>query len=314
MRRIALWSGCIVALWLAVCALIGVEAMERGLHTPRRALLAGDEAVAREVSSRNHASLDDVQIQAEDGAILRGWSIRLPGGNRDAVILLHGQADNRVGMLGNAELFLRHGYSVLLPDSRAHGASGGQIVTYGIEEADDVRRWYAWLEGAEAPHCIYGVGDSMGAAILLQATAREPGFCAVVAECTFPTLRDAGYVRLGQEMHTGAWIGETLLRPALDFALLYGRMRYGMDFAQALPERAAAQTRVPILLIHGLADSNFPPRFSEEVQAKNAAIALWEPAGAEHCGAFPAQPAEYERRVIGWFAAHDVPGGAVHRE
>jgi uncharacterized protein len=314
MRRIALWSGCVAALWLLVCALIGVAAMKRALHTPRRALVAGDESLAQEVSSRNHADLEDVQIQAEDGAILRGWSIRLPGMNRDAVILLHGQGDNRAGMLGNADLMLRHGYSVLLPDSRAHGMSGGPIVTYGIEEAGDVRRWYAWLEREQAPHCIYGVGDSMGAAILLQATAQEPGFCAIVAECTFPTLRDAGYVRLGQEMHTGPWIGETVLRPALEFGFLYGRARYGINFAQALPEKAAALTHVPILLIHGQADSNFPTRFSEEVKAENPSIALWEPAGADHCGAFAAEPAEYERRVIGWFAAHESSGGTANKE
>lgn len=68
--------------------------------------------------------------------------MRPPIGNGDGVILLHGQAANRANMLGNADLLLRHGYAVLLPDARAHGESGGPIATYGVVEASDVRRWY----------------------------------------------------------------------------------------------------------------------------------------------------------------------------
>ena len=39
----------------------------------------------------------------------------------NAAVLLHGLADNRLGMIGYAKLLLAHGYSVLLPDARAHG-------------------------------------------------------------------------------------------------------------------------------------------------------------------------------------------------
>jgi hypothetical protein len=79
-------------------------------------------------------------------------------GNGDAVILLHGVADNRMGMIGYADLLLRHGYAVLLPDARRHGESGGELATYGIKEAGDVRRWYDWVEQAERSRCIDGWG------------------------------------------------------------------------------------------------------------------------------------------------------------
>jgi hypothetical protein len=36
------------------------------------------------------------------------------------------------------------------------------------------------------------------------------------------------------------------------------------------------------------------------------AVVLWEPADAGHTGAAGAEPQEYERRVIGWFAGHGV--------
>lgn len=114
------------------------------------------------IAKENRAVLTDVDFVARDGAMLRAWSIRPTGWNGDTVILLHGQGDNRSGMLGPAAILLRHGFATLLPDARAHGSSGGSIATYGVLEADDVRRWFEWIQKAESPHCIDGLGDSMG--------------------------------------------------------------------------------------------------------------------------------------------------------
>ena len=124
-----------------------------------------------------HVPADDPSIQASDGAELQAWYIRPTHPNGAAVILLHGMADTRSGVAGYALMFLQHGYSVLLPDSRAHGASGGDIATYGVLERDDVRRWAAWLR-PQTPGCEYLFGESMGAAIAIQASAVTPGICA----------------------------------------------------------------------------------------------------------------------------------------
>jgi fermentation-respiration switch protein FrsA (DUF1100 family) len=139
---------------------IGVVATEWALHPWRRTLGPKAEPLAQAVAARNDAVLTDAAVTASDGMTLRGWSIRPLHGNGDAVILLHGVADNRAAMLGPADMLLHHGYAVLLPDARAHGASGGERATYGIMEAGDLRRWYDWLEQAEAPRCIDGLGNS----------------------------------------------------------------------------------------------------------------------------------------------------------
>jgi hypothetical protein len=306
------WALALVALWLTLCAVIGIVAVEQALHPVRRALGPNAEELARAVAARNHAELTEVSVTAEDGATLRGWSIRPFDGNGDAVILLHGHADNRAGMLGNAELLLRHGYTVLLPDARAHGASGGELATYGVKEAGDVRRWFDWLEQAEAARCIDGLGESMGAAQLLESLRTTPGFCAVVAESAFASFREASYDRLGEKVHARAWAGRTLLRPAVEVGFLYARWKYGVDLGQASPENAAAASRVPVLLIHGKKDSNLPVRHSEAILersgSRNPVVVLWEPAEAGHCGAAGAEPEEYGRRVMEWFAGHRQGG------
>jgi hypothetical protein len=308
MRSSLRWTTAAVALWAAVSAAAGILAAELALHPGRRALGPEDEQRAQAVAARNHARLAEVSIAAADGAMLRAWSIRPLRGNGDAVILLHGHTDNRAGMLGNADLLLRHGYAVLLPDARAHGESGGNLATYGVKEAGDVRSWFDWIERSEAPRCIDGLGESMGAAQLLQSLRAAPGFCAVAAESSFASFREASYDRMGEKMDAGAWAGRTLLRPAVEAGLLYARWRYGVDLEQATPESAVAASSVPVLLIHGRKDANLPPRHSERILARSSsripAVVLWEPAEAEHCGAAGAEPEEFERRVIGWFESH----------
>lgn len=300
-------SAVLVAVWLVLCLGIGIVAGEWALHPWRRALGPEDAALAQAVAERKHAALSEVSIAASDGVTLRGWSIRPLAGNGDAVILLHGLGDNRMGMLGYADLLLGHGYAVLLPDARAHGESGGDLATYGVKEAGDVRRWFDWIERTESPHCIDGLGNSMGAALLLESLKTTPGFCAVVAESPFANFREASYDRLGQWSGTGPWFGRTLLRPAVEAGLLDARWRHGIDLRQASPENAVSASRVPVLLIHGKEDIKLPPYNSEEIKAHNSAVVLWEPAQAGHCGADGTEPEEYERRLIGWFANHEPP-------
>jgi hypothetical protein len=225
-------------------------------------------------------------------------------GNGKAVILLHGLSDNRLGMIGYAELFMVHGFSILMPDARAHGASGGQLATYGLLESDDIRRWFDWLQQNQHPGCIFGFAESMGAAQILQSLQSEPHFCAVAAESPFSTFREIAYDRVGQFFHTGPWLGRTVLRPVVEVAFGYARWKYKMNFEQVSPERIVATTKVPVLLIHGQNDSNIPIRHSRRIAADNPTLVLWEVPNADHCGAITTAHQELERKLTDWFNSH----------
>jgi hypothetical protein len=152
------------------------------------------------------------------------------------------------------------------------------------------------------------MGESMGAAILLQSVREETQFCAVVAESPFASFRQIAYVRVGQFIGTGTWLGKFALRPAVELAFLYGRITRGVFLTDASPEDAVVGSRVPILLIHGLADTNIPFQQSEWIRSHNPAdVMLWEVPGAGHCGAVSLVPQEFNSRVVGWFSAHDHP-------
>ncbi len=155
------------------------------LHPGRRPLTAFDQQKAAANAQAEQAKFRNVEITASDGAILRAWFIRPARANGHTVILLHGVSDNRLGMYGYGDWLVKNHYSVLLPDARAHGLSEGEIATYGLRESDDIHQWVSWLDENDHPHCIFGIGESMGAAQLLQSLRPERRLCAVVAESPF---------------------------------------------------------------------------------------------------------------------------------
>jgi len=274
------------------------------LHPPSPPIHESEERNAKAAAQRTSTKFRDLDLTASDGVTLHGWFMRPQVASGDAVILLHGVADNRLGMYGYGKWLLENHYSVLLPDSRHHGNSGG-LATYGVKEADDVHKWVDWIETNEHPGCVYGMGESMGAAELLQSLSQETRFCAVVAESPFATFREVAYARFGRPFHTGPWLGRTFFRPTVDTGFLYVRVRYHFDMEDASPEGAVGRSKTPVLLIHGLADRNIPPYHSDLIQVMNPSlIEVWKVPGAVHTGAYKAAPEEFNRRVLAWFSAH----------
>ena len=106
------------------------------------------------MAERHGTGLTDGTVVGTDGSELRGWLLRPRQGNHDFVMLLHGLSDNRMGMIGYAEIFVNRGYGVLMLDARAHGASDGKVASYGLVETSDIRQWFDWLRQQEHPHCI----------------------------------------------------------------------------------------------------------------------------------------------------------------
>jgi uncharacterized protein len=276
---------------------------EMQLHPPRRPMDLRQEFEAA-VRQNYHAPLRDVSIQSSDGLTLRAWYVQPADFKNKVVLLLHGVGDNREGVAGFARLFLQHGYAVLVPDSRAHGVSDGVLATYGLRESDDIHRWVDWLE-ASHPTCVYGFGESMGAALLLQSLAKENRFCAVGAESPFANFQEVAYERAALYLRMPFWFGKTFERPVVDFALFYTRRKYGLDFRQANPADAVAHTSTPILLIGDEQDKDILPHHVTELHDRNpSSTELWMVKGAYHGGASGVDPQEFDGRVLGFFEQH----------
>jgi len=257
----------------------------------------------RKVQNDYNAKLQSVWVHGLDGAVLNAWYVQPQADNGNTVLLLHGVGDNREGVAGYARMFLGHGFRVLLPDSRAHGTSEGDFATYGLKEADDIHRWVEWIETTN-PKCVYGFGESMGAALLLQSLAKEPRFCAVVVESSFARFEEVAPERAADYTRMPSWVGRTIERPVITAALAYTRWKYGLDFSRANPAGAVAHSDVPVLLIAGTRDVDILPHHSEELAKIDPHAQLWMVEGAGHGGAWAANPELFEQRITNFLAEH----------
>lgn len=302
-RRVRLWPAigllalsALVVWWVAA----GIVLCEAALHADRVSVAQGP---ALALASELGGSVRDVQIRAFDSAPLRAWIFEPAHASGGTVMLFHGMADSRLSELGYARLLLKHGYRVLAIDERGNGSSGGAIETFGVLERLDTHSWANWLFANTPTMRLYGLGESMGGGVLLESLPAEPRFRAIVAECAFQNFREIAYDRVSQHFGTPAALKRPLYFGLIESGLLYARWRYGVDFDDASPEDAVAGTRTPVLLIHGLADDNVYPVQSERMAARNPRVVLWQPRSCHTC-ALGAVPAEFERRVIGWFESH----------
>jgi len=274
---------------LCLC-LIGAGFCRATLHVPRRLGPTPANAVS-------------VSVLAVDKANLSAWWIRPSTSNGECVIVLHGIADSRLGSVGFAPMFLNAGYAVLLPDSRAHGASGGEFVTYGLLERYDVLAWAHWMRGAGCSK-IYALGESLGASILIEAAAIEPAFAAIVAECPYADLRETAEYRMRQMLRIPDFAAVPIAKIVVSSGGLYARWVDGLNLLEVSPLSVIAQASSPILLIHGLNDFRTPPSNSEKLARANPRDRLWLVPNALHTGASAAEPVEFRRRVLAWFAEH----------
>lgn len=290
-----------LTLYLTLCIIGGIYLADGTLHPARRPLTEDEVTAVRDSALTLNANFTDAAITTPDNVTLRAWIIHPHNPNGNAVLLLHGLADNRMGMTGYAQLLLSHRFTVLLPDARAHGTSGGPLATYGLIERNDIHQWFDFLEAQDHPRCIFALGESMGAAQLLQSLDTHPHLCAVIAESSFSDFREIAYDRMGQPFKLGPWVGRTLLRPLVEVAFLRARLKYHLRMDDISPEDSVAATKAPVLLIHGQIDSNIPVRHSQRIHARAPNTILWEVSGADHCGAISASPNEFEHRLLAWF-------------
>jgi hypothetical protein len=343
MHRRLIRIGLILLLFPPLLAAVAGWLVAPGFLTPVRRELTADLIREADASfAATHSYRQDFDVHASDGVLLRGWKVTPPNPNGSWVLLFHGVADNRVGVIGQSEFLLRAGYSVVMMDARGHGASEGPTATYGWLERNDTRavvdelirsevgryadeqirsgKWKVKVEDearpvgpsqfpkhsdhfAGAPLHIFALGESMGAGIALQSAAADPRIEAVVAEASFADLREASYDYAG--LRKSPLLGKTLFAP-FSWTLLYrGEKAAGFPLAEISPMKAVAARAFPVLLICDEKDEALPCRHSEMIYAAaRGPKDLWRVPGAFHTAALGFQPEEFKRRVLTFFATY----------
>jgi len=187
---------------------------------------------------------EEVTFRGE-GVNLKGWRGDAEGKRRGTLIYLHGIADNRVSGAGVIERFRTKGFDVVAYDSRAHGGSDGDACTYGYFEKEDLRLVLDTVR--DGPVVL--IGSSLGAAVALQLAATDKRITAVVAAESFSDLRTVAIER------APFIFSSATIERAFELAETKGQFR----IAAVSPILAARAITVPVLIIHGAADSDTSP-------------------------------------------------------
>ena len=152
--------------------------------------LSKKSAVYKEKYWYLHARKQTWTIETPDHLKLVAWYVPKRG-SRKTVVLAHGFAGNKSLMGAWAGMYHELGYNVLVPDSRASGASQGQAVGYGWLERKDDLQWARTVVKRTATTQIVMSGISMGAAGMTMASGERqiPQIKAYVVDSPLPVPR-----------------------------------------------------------------------------------------------------------------------------
>jgi len=149
-------------------------------------------AVPANAISRNHrevrfpSRIDDVRLS--------GWLFRADHPTGRSVILVHGWQGNRedVDFVALTRKLLPRGYDVLMFDLRGSGLSMGSNQTLAHNEPRDLLGAYDYmLSLGYAPDQMTVLGNSMGAASVIEAAPKLTAVGALVADSAFANLSSA---------------------------------------------------------------------------------------------------------------------------
>ena len=234
------------------------------------------------------ARYERVSFETSDGLELAGWYV--PSKNGAAVIAFPG----RNGPQAHTRMLVRHGYGVLLFDRRGQGESEGDPNGFGWEGEKDVKAAIAFLQHRPDvdPERIGGLGLSVGGELMLQAAAETDALKAVVSEGA--GSRSVGEFREMPDATLPMHVVETMITTGLTLFSNSPPPPLMQDMIGRIAPR-------PVFLIwatHGVDTEVLNEKYFERAGEPKT---LWEIPDAKHVGGLAARPAEYERRVVGFF-------------
>ncbi len=227
-------------------------AEERVRHSIMKTLPDRIDDMRRARESLAKMPHEELSITSRDNLTLRGRFYRTQAEEAcGCFILAHGfQSSGEHDYSCIIPVYLDMGYNVLLIDQRAHGRSDGRYICFGAKERYDIVDWCKFLTEYVPDKKIILSGVSMGATVVMLATADPELPSAVVgaiADCGFTSPYD----EFCHVMRTGMKLP---VHPLIDIAERICKRRAGFGFRDFSTEAELKKARIPVLFIHGEAD------------------------------------------------------------
>ncbi|MDB7088526.1 alpha/beta hydrolase [Enterococcus mundtii] len=233
------------------------------------------------------------QQTSADG--LKLSAIYLPAtDSHKTAIVAHGYMGNAETMANYAKMFHDLGYNVLVPDARGHGKSEGDYIGFGWHERKDYVKWIDQVletNGQSEEIVLYGI--SMGAATVMM-TSGEPlptNVKAIIEDCGYSSVNEELAYQLNELFSLPPF-------PLIQVTSLMTKIRAGYFFGEADAIKQLEKNQLPMLFIHGDADTFVPYEMLDKVyQATNGPKEKYIVPGAEHAKAYSIDPENYQKTV-----------------
>lgn len=199
----------------------------------------------------------DINLTTQDGIKLSAWfvptSAKATAGkpaSDKVIILLHGYPADKANLLQWAQ-FLHKDFNLFFLDFRYFGQSQGSMTTIGYREQQDLKAAIEYLQGKNFSK-IGAMGFSLGGAvaILMASNPSANGLKAIVSDSAFASIDLMGY-----QFYQNLFVFKY---PLTFLTKFWAQVFLGIKASEIAPEKAAADLKIPILLIHSKKDATIP--------------------------------------------------------
>ncbi len=237
---------------------------------------------------------EEIALTTKDDIKLSAWLVPSKTKSDKVIILLHGYPADKANLLQWAE-FLHQDFNLFFLDFRYFGDSSGSFTTIGHREQKDLQEALNYLQ--EKGFDKMGVmGFSLGGAVGILTASKDARIKAVVSDSAFANID-----LMGHEFYKQLFV---LKYPLTFLTKLWAQFFLGVNVNDIAPEKAAANLKIPILLIHSQKDQTISFENALKLQQSlknNTKAQYFFPEEGVHGGLPINLETEYKRKVTEFF-------------
>lgn len=228
---------------------------------------------------------------------MRAWYVRAPRPTANTALLLHGYTDCGISIMPIARMYHRDmGMNVLVPDLSNSGQTGNDHYEMGVVEHQEAIMWAhvaPRLFGDSVRIVAHGVSMGAATAMLLAGEGwKVRNIIAYVEDCGYSSLQKQYVKELRERFNLPS-------TPLIPVASWMCKKNYGFSFSEVSPVERLRNAPMPMLFIHGTADTYVPTKMVYEVYKakREGEKQIWLVPGAGHARSFQKAPEAYADHV-----------------
>ncbi len=203
-----------------------------------------------------------ISLKSQFGYLLKGYLLPAQEQSNVFVLFAHGYRSDHLGDPANFERYYHEkGYNFISVDHTASGESEGDWVGFDYFESQDMLSWIDYLAERFGDHIkIILHGVSMGGATVCQMASRvQPQVKLIISDCAYTSACDQ-FIKVAN--HAG-------VKKTAPFVLrimnVMNKKFAGYDLKQTDVRQSVADSKVPMLFVHGGSDDFVPVEMCYEL-------------------------------------------------